>query len=354
MTTFIPVTFRQADGLRFHLENRFLNQREQFPHGATDYVNSFKQIEDHLNEKVHPNTVLGAAVNGDGLLNDHGVDHVKMVIHRAGLLLRGIESHLTGYEIFILLIAIHFHDVGNTQGRKGHEAKIFEIMEDEGVAIPLENEEKQMISQIAMVHGGEREDGDKDTIISLNPDEAIQGMSVRPRVIAAILRFADEIADEASRANRYFVGEKIPETSRAYHEFSQALQPAHIKGTTLQLHFQLREEMATGPTSKGQQAGEGPVEQIYLYDEILKRLKKCLCELEYCSKYSTGMIRVSTISVRISVRRQKALQDIYSDAFKLEVSGYPHKNDMTVKELAKPNLKAKDGDALVAQLTGGN
>lgn len=92
-------------------------------------VASFKYIEDYMNQNCHPNTTLGAALHGDGLLTDHGVEHVKMVIQNAGKLVGDMQyKRLNGYEIYLLLLAIHFHDVGNVCGRQEHEKKIDDII----------------------------------------------------------------------------------------------------------------------------------------------------------------------------------------------------------------------------------
>ena len=338
--------FKKADGLRFVLQQRFDEAREEFPHGPRDFLSIYKNIESYLNENVHPNTVLGAAINGDGLLNDHGPDHVAMVVQRAGLILDGVEDQLIGYELFLLLLAIHFHDVGNVGGRDGHERRIFEIMESQGDHIPIENEEKEIVSKIAMVHGGHTDTGDKDTISKLNPSESVQGISIRPRVLAAILRFADEIADETSRANRYFKGESLLPKSRIYHEYSRVLQPANIKGDALLLKFKLPVGFVSEKLSKGSKEKIGEIEYIYLYDEILGRLGKCLNELEYCAKYAAGLIRINVISVNISVRKPKSLDDAFSDAFRMELSGYPNRGSDNVADLAKPGVRARSGEEL--------
>lgn len=341
-----PRFFRKADGLKYFLEERFHEKREDFPLGESNYVTMYKQIEDCLNREIHPNTVLGAAVKGDGLLNDHGVEHITMVIQRAGLLLGELVEKLTGYEIFILLVAIHFHDVGNTGGRDGHETRIFDQMEGLGTKIPLCNEEKVVVTKIAMAHGGHCENGDKDTIKDLRPDEAVQGHTVRSRLLAAILRFADEIADDHTRANRYFKGQTLPPQSKVFHEYSQSLQPAHVKGSTLSLAYYIEEKLAKEKTTKGQKDNKENIDSVYLYDEIIQRLNKCLCELEYCAKYAMGFIQISTISVKLCVKRHKMLNNLYEDSFKLELSGYPTGQDKNSEKLIKPYLKTPNGEEL--------
>ena len=93
--------------LRRRYQANLQNPEEgQFPHGEVNYPDEFEKIEKHLNEVVHPEIVKSAAVQGDGLLTDHGSEHVAMVIQRASLLVGTGASRLTGYEVFILLLAI--------------------------------------------------------------------------------------------------------------------------------------------------------------------------------------------------------------------------------------------------------
>jgi metal-dependent HD superfamily phosphatase/phosphodiesterase len=122
--------FSERDGLRFILEKKF-NERKsnEFPNDDINYVNVYKQLEDHLNAQIHPETEKGAILNGSGLLTDHGASHVSMVIQRAGLLLNDNINKLSEFEIFIFLLATHFHDVGNILGREKHEEKIMDIMQ---------------------------------------------------------------------------------------------------------------------------------------------------------------------------------------------------------------------------------
>lgn len=92
-------TYKEIDGLRYTMEQlQNSGEKDQFPAGKGDLVASFKYIEDYMNQNCHPNTTLGAALNGDGLLTDHGVDHVKMVIQNAGKLVGDMQyKKLNGY-----------------------------------------------------------------------------------------------------------------------------------------------------------------------------------------------------------------------------------------------------------------
>ena len=87
---------------------------------------------------------------------------------------------------------------------------------------------------------------------------------------------------------------------------------------------------------------------MFLYDEILVRLQKCLCELEYCRKYSQGFIKVSCFSVSICVWNQNGHKSIYTDTFRLRLSGYPNISAYNLQTFyINSNIRAKDAIKLI-------
>lgn len=122
--------FKETDGLRYYLEKKEISGEEnQFPAGFDGFTKTYIQIEQYLNSHIHKHVNSGAAAMGSGLLTDHGEKHVSTVILRATSLVHDNIENITGYEIFILLLAIHLHDIGNIMGREKHEEKIFEIID---------------------------------------------------------------------------------------------------------------------------------------------------------------------------------------------------------------------------------
>ncbi len=331
--------YKRIDGLRYTMEQLYINGgSNQFPSAKGDLIESFKYIEDYMNTNCHPSTALGAAAHGDGILTDHGVEHVKMVIENAGKLIGDMKQRkLNGYEIYLLLLAIHFHDVGNVFGRQDHEKRIDDIISKLGDRLPLDTPEKLIVSDIATAHGGYADDtkDDKDTLRRLNPTDTCNGITIRPALLGSILRFADELSDDNTRANRYMeaMGE-IPPENKIFHEYSMALSPISFNGNTIIFKYYIPFEYAKNriPDDKG----------IFLYDEIIRRLRKCMQELEYCSKYSEGFIRITTLSVEINVMHQTILhRSVYNTKFSLRLSGYP--NDYLIPE---NTLAFKNGEEL--------
>lgn len=320
------IYFTVNDGLKYEFERRCnaeshgkqINNQEdmtkEFPINKKQLVEKYVSLERILNEKWHPNTTLGAAIQGNGLLTDHGVDHINAVMHHALEILGTSLRYLSGYEIYLLLLAIHFHDLGNIYGREQHEEKIGEVMQSLGEALELDGVEREFVFAIAKAHGGYN-DGDKDTIRYVNVDETCNGVQVRAKMLAAVLRFADEISDDFSRAA--YDSMNIPKENEVFHLYSKVLEPVSIQGETIKFHFRIPYEYTQNRVGKGD-------EEVFLYDEILSRLTKCMRELEYCRRYANGFINITTLSVTIDLMSERnILKRKERLSFRLNLLGYP-------------------------------
>ena len=267
-----------------------------------DYYERFIRIDNYLNDKIHPHVNVGATAHDPIWLTDHGPDHVATVIRRAGELVFAAECVLTPYETYILLIAAHFHDMGNIFGRQHHERKIHKIMfEDlESTLVGGDTFEKRMICDIAMAHGGYAVDeGDKDTIGKLPYDEPPdKSKGVRVKKLAAILRFADELADDNTRTNRYVqqATDRVYPGSEIFHQYAAHLRPIDINHDTrsVNLRFELSTELVNRKCRKNS-------EETYLFNEILARNLKMYREHIYCKRFMLPDIVLDQISVHIDV-----------------------------------------------------
>lgn len=350
--------YKEVDGLKYIMERLWEDSKQEFPQDKNNLIELYVSFEAHMNEKVHPKVNEGAASCGDGILTDHGTEHIQMVIRYAYELIKDKYIHLfnnnnhnendinsrqrlNGYEIYILLLSIHFHDVGIIFGRNGHEKKIDEVMQELGDKIPLDNAEKRMVRDIASAHGGfvDSDKDNKDTLKPLLSSDRYGRLPVRHTLIASILRFADELSDDRTRANRFA---KINEKNIKYHEYSKSLYPIVFEHNTIKFEYDIPYNLLIDKinTTKG---------EIYLYDEILNRLIKCMCELEYCRKYSDGFIIITTLYITINILQQHH-QNRCEKTFKFElrISGYPYINIQNIKTyLDRPNeFKFDCGESL--------
>jgi HD superfamily phosphodiesterase len=140
-------------------------------------------------------------------LSDHGPKHVKNVLNNIYYLLEEDVDLLTCFELYILCKSVLFHDVGNLHDRRDHQKKISKIYDE----CSLEHkssvwyEEKNAIISICKAHCGESIEGDRDTIRYLNEYSRLQEHEIRIKVLASILRFADELAEGPQRTSHYMM-----------------------------------------------------------------------------------------------------------------------------------------------------
>lgn len=154
-------------------------------------------------------------------LTDHGPDHIADVLGQAHQIIP--KGYFEARELLALLTSILFHDTGNIHGREGHAKNISDIHAFvRGSQLDNEKrEEKQIVMAIVGAHGGEARDGSNDTIKDLNDKEAFLRRQIRVREIAAVLRFADELAEGPHRTSEYLRRKHdFPIKSEQFHDYA--------------------------------------------------------------------------------------------------------------------------------------
>lgn len=285
----------------------------------------FNRLDVHLVDKVHPSIGQGSALSDRILLTDHGPEHISTVIRRIGDLTfdRG-EFKISPYEAYLLAVAAHFHDVGNVYGRHEHERRTHsELFSLEHELTGEDTIEKRKIAAIAQAHGG-RIDGSKDTINALPDDKTL-------RKLAAILRFADELADDHTRTSkklRDILGEseEARKESEIYHLYADRLRDVYVdhRSRGVKLCFEVL------PCHLCQQYWKDG-ERRYLIDEIFERTLKVHREQVYCGKFMVPDIVSEVTDVEISVCSASYENILGRFHYTLEQTGYPdHISDFGV------------------------
>lgn len=306
-----------------NLRDWFVGRRAAaFPgSGGREYVNQYKNLEGYLFKEIHPEVEKLAMTVDGGYLNDHGPSHIKTVIDRASQMIGDPKNRLSPYEVYVLLVAIHLHDLGNIYGRKGHEKRLAEIMSHIGTRLGEDAVELKIIRSVAAAHGGrDSDDRNIDTIGALQPVEPFRNEEVRMQLLAAILRFADELADDTDRASGLAMSlDKLPVDAKIYHQYAKQLHSVRVlrDSDSVDLRFTLDSDVACRTFAK-----KGVPQ--YLLDEIYCRTMKMHVERIYCSRFMHDVVRLDAINVRIGVFRSAtdpiALEEIN---YSLRESGYP-------------------------------
>lgn len=281
-------------------------------------------------------------------LNDHGPDHNIKVIERANaIVLCEMIEPLTEFEAFLLLCAVQIHDIGNILGRAGHEKKLGPLFEEKCKNIIVDTPERRIIKNIAMAHGGRSKNG-KDTISELRAREDICNEKVRTRLLAAILRFADELADDMTRANRVAIDLDILGTnSRIYHDYSLALHTVSINKDEVNHDYKVNLvfELEANSLKETFQVGG---HNKYLLDEIYDRTLKMELERRYCMKFMYPYINIGRIDVNINVYGLDSSL-VKNISYTLEDLAYPD-NVVSVKSGIVSDTSVPSGATLLQEL----
>ncbi len=269
---------------------------------ATEVTNKVDEIKNKLQEDIPYEEAIGILEEFPILyLNNHGEEHVNKVIERADQIIEHFWGERPSeFESFILLCAISIHDIGNALGREFHEKKLASIFDEKAQNIVIDKPEKRVIKSIASCHGGRNKNGSKDTISSLLAKEDLFEESVRTRMLAAILRLADELADDHRRASRCAIElDIVGEYSKIFQEYSNALHTVKLSdnndyGCTIDLVYELQlKDLEYEYTVAGRKK--------YLLDEIYDRTIKMECERRYCQKFLNSEVSIIGINVCINI-----------------------------------------------------
>lgn len=302
-------------------------------------ANSLKQYIDEVRTSQEPDDAETIISNIPVIyLNNHGHGHVEKVMDRIHGLLTIMDVNLSGYELFVLLCAVQLHDVGNIFGREGHEKTLQKVSYELCAPHIKDTPERKLIEKIAATHGGNY-NGNKDIISLLPQEQMVKEQKVRCRLLASLLRFADEIADDSTRAD--LEGIKmgtIPNDSLLFHYYSLALHTVKIEKDSvngsvfLNLVFDYDSDVAI---KKFDKFGK----EIYLLDEIYERTKKMELERRYCTRFMRPYLDLERIKVSINISNMEDIFNVKSINYDLFERGYPNSECIIEDTLTGEELK---------------
>lgn len=328
------------------------HRRSDFPQMEVDYFERYISILNELDSKVYSKIDAGLAANSGvvngmpGYYTAHDKNHFNEVIRYAGQLLGVSENNqfssyekLKPFEIYILLVAIRIHDAGNIYGRDGHEKGCYRIL-TEAIQVPGDLAEKKEIANIARAHGGRVSPDDKDTIGVLGESKALTTASYRPRLLASIVRFADEICETNNRASEILLNAgKLPKHSEIYHAYAKSIVSVIVKNNPLSIDIEYQVERNAIKKRWGcepRETKEGTVNDFLLIEEIFDRLEKMDRERKYCNRFSRALYSVESIRAKLDIVDEEYEVIAQIPIPPLEDNGYPENSKTRLKEqLAK-------------------
>lgn len=323
-------------------ENFANEYQKDFP-SRDDFVAKYRVLKDALRADIYPHINAALAQEGGLIFTDHGPDHFESVINAAGDLLyvddKRRELSLNAYEVYILLVTILLHDAGNIISRKTHTDDAKGILEFYMQNISTGILETKVISDIARAHGGKSlRDGSNDTIRDLNPEHSERRAKIRPQLIAALLRFADEICEDNSRACSFYENLKseqrqLPEGCQIFHKYASSINSSLYDFDTKFVRLQFCIFKKDLFNKYGKLTSSESIENIYLLDEIYSRINKMYKEWLYCNDFFDRVIEVKGIKVMILILTDDGRKELKKIEFDTEqFKGYPTKYCLDICE----------------------
>lgn len=326
------------------LENWFLSQEQTAFPDKIEYVANYKSIVEKL-KSIQDEVNAGADRTDNQTLTKHGESHIKKVIEQVSSLLAPDDITITPFEAFQLLLAIQIHDIKNAEGRESHEMRAIEIFSEEGLDKIYTNRVIiEQIGKISACHAGSvniNKKSNKDKInILLDRDSYGKGkIETDARLLASLLRLADELADETGRSYRYLAKKKlISKKSEVHHKFAESIENIYIdhKGKTIYIDFHIDPKDAVCKFGKHNKTS-GRYKAVYLLDEIYERCLKSHWETIYCMRFLRPKISIDQICVSIIILGSPKVSD------NLEHFINPPKIEFTLREIGYPVESMSDG-----------
>jgi len=165
---------------------------------------------------------------------DHDAEHIKNVLINAEKILDKAINKFSGLDLYCLILAILFHDAGNIFGREEHRSNISKIYDFVFPDSYAKTHEKMLILNIVAAHCGEGLYGSKDTLKDIDIGSSrfhLSGEQIKLRDIAAILRFADELAEGPQRTSLFMQQNHLYDVnSQIHHEYANITNISIDKG----------------------------------------------------------------------------------------------------------------------------
>jgi len=230
-------------------------------------------------------------------LTDHGADHIANVLDNAKKLLGDDIGEFTGLELYCLIFSILFHDVGNIFNRQKHQETAVKVM---NCIWPKETQRPPiylLLHQIIKAHCGVAGDKTNDTLKEIVEYDQLDNERIRLREIAAIVRFADELAEGPQRTSLFMQDKnRYPPENLIYHEYAKITGILIDRGNNriaLKYTFNL-------PDSKMQFTNDSKKKFKKLIEYTYKRIIKLDQERQYAKFYSSYLHPFKEVSVALN------------------------------------------------------
>ena len=230
---------------------------------------------------------------------DHGKKHVESILNMVAEMLGPYRRHLNAFEIYILYMAVIFHDTGMVKSRKKHGDEVKDILSTFSSYIG-NREIENIITRIAAAHTGGFEKVDR-----LSTKHGISYRSLNEfidaRALASLLRFADEVSETVDRIDQDLLDEdKVPEESRIYWEYANCIKISKANPIANKIEMDLR-VANTIFYKEFILVKDGSEEKVPFIEYLLSRLDKMDNERRNCCANFRSMASIDTIEINLTI-----------------------------------------------------
>jgi hypothetical protein len=239
-------------------------------------------------------------------LSDHGPDHIANVFEYVLSLISPDQTthRLSAIDLYILAMVILFHDTGNLHGREDHELNIDKIFDWARGTAADTRREKTLVLTAVRAHTGKAAAGSRNTIGDVAFDDHINGRQVQLRSIAALLRFADELAEGPQRTSDFFrthIG--FDEKSEIYHRYASCTNVSADRGSErIRLTYEIQIEEFSSD-----KAGVQLTSMTQFLTFVFQRIAKLDEERRYARFYCPALAAFKQTDVAINFYSGSAL-----------------------------------------------
>lgn len=235
---------------------------------------------------------------------DHGQKHIESVLHTCEHLLSATaDDELTCLDVFLLLSAIIWHDVGLLAGRSNHAGNAQIFIDKVRDFCFADSAIYRIVAAIVKAHSG------NEGWLSPTQSEIMQPCShqtctVYPKSLAALLRFADEVSESRTRIQPSLLP-RVPSEQRIYWEYANSIMASipepNRKRLFLAIDLQRSDAMKRWPCPPDVLSHADAAGTIALIEYVVCRLEKMNNERAMCFPYLARYADVMTIDVRMRV-----------------------------------------------------
>ena len=231
---------------------------------------------------------------------DHGPRHILNVLENAGLLLDVPKSYGSRFELkegvvwnhhqglcsmhwLSLISSILYHDVGNVVDRRDHQTRIDEIYARVwGSKAGIRHQHRDIIRTIGRAHCGKAQDGSADTLKAVGNKIPFKGVPIRAQELAAVLRFADELAEGPQRTSQVKLNAAAySPDSEIYHRYASA---THVTIDKASKRIALTYYLGVTKGEDGEIENEGKLRDLLIF--VFNRIQKLDEERQFTRHYT--------------------------------------------------------------------